>query len=107
MKNIFEILGKLKMYATRAISYISVINAAMLVFLVISQLRSLGLDFNFKLAVAIGMPMFFLGIMILGYIDHKSGIYAAESAAFFRRNPEWKEMMDRLKRIEDDKRNME
>ena len=76
------------------------INSAMIIFLVLAKLQ----DYGYKIYITAWIVPIFLGFFLLmilfGYIEDKTGFYREESHAAAKRNPFFKEIIDRLDRIE-------
>lgn len=104
MKSIFSRLrSKIvhsKIFIHRAMTWISIINAGMLLFLVLSQLEQYGFD------IRIGVwfvPIFIFTLLLMvvfGYLEYKLGFYQAETEVKTRRNPYFQKIEERLDRIE-------
>lgn len=85
----------LKFYITRSQSYLSIINACMILVVLLNQL---------KLSITKYVPVFiFLGVVVLitwGYIDNKLGLYHEEVLAINKRNPVQQKMFQRFDDLE-------
>ena len=89
-----------KIFIQRAMTWVSIINAGMLLFLVLSQLERYGINIQIKTWF---IPLFIctlLLMVIFGYLEYKLGFYQAETEAVTRRNPYFKRIEERLDRIE-------
>lgn len=101
MKNLKNKLMKFKIYIQRAMSWISILNAGMLLFLVFSTLEKYGYDINMRKYL---IPIFLatLGIMfILGYIEDKLELFNEENRIVSEKNPYFTDISKKLERIED------
>lgn len=89
-----------KLFMQRTMSWLALINSAMIIFLVLSKLQ----DYGFKIYITAWIiPIFivFVLLMILfGYIEDKTGFYREESYAAAKRNPFFEDIIERLDRIE-------
>ena len=81
-------------------SWMAVINSGMILFLVLSKLQ----DYGIKIYITAWFIPIYFGIiflmMVFGYIEDKAGLYREESRAVAARNPYFKEIIERLERIE-------
>jgi di/tricarboxylate transporter len=99
MKKIRDFLISLKVYFARTASYISLINSAMILFLLLSDLEKYGIDLEIKDWI---VPLFVLGIvsmLIFGYLEY-TFFFEAEQKKTSERNPYTKDIIARLERIE-------
>lgn len=90
-----------KVYAQRAMGYISLINAGMLLFLTASNLEKYGFDIKMEKYL---IPIFVVGasfLILVGYIEDKLGFFQEEHNVVQKRSPQMKEILERLERIED------
>jgi len=77
-----------KMYMSRSMAYITLINTAMLLFLMLSNLEQYGIDINLRFW---GVPIMLGGIIVLvlfGWFEDKVGIWTEESRVVTERNPQ-------------------
>ena len=100
LKKIRSKLVHSKLFINRTMSWISMINAGMLLFLVLSRLEVYGINID------IGkwfFPIFILTILLMlifGYMEDKLGFYKEESRAATRRNPYMNEIINKLDKID-------
>ncbi len=89
-----------KVWAQRTMSWMSIINSGMILFLVLAKLQ----DYGIKIAITRWfMPIFILIIVLMvlaGYIEDKAGFHREELKEITKRNPVYKEIIERLERIE-------
>ena len=89
-----------KIFSQRGISYISMINSGMILFILLSNLEKYGIDINitqwFFPIIIIGI----IGLIIIGYVEDKLGFFRTEVEASQKRNPQMNEILERLERIE-------
>ena len=89
---------ELKLYLTRANSYIIIVNTGMLLFLMIGRLE----DYGWEISKG-GMTGIFITLMItvitIGWLDSKLGFFREESRRTADRNPYWKEVIDGTKEV--------
>lgn len=99
-KKIRKLLAETKIYIQRSMSYVSILNSGMILFLMLSRLEDFGIDINLTQWF---FPLFILsifGAIAIGYVDVKLGFFSEESNAASKRNPVLFEMLTRLERIE-------
>jgi hypothetical protein len=79
----------------------SIANSGMLLYLVFGQVRNY-YGWNFDITYVFPMMFFgtILGLLVFGYFEDKSGIHQAEQQITYTRNPQLKEILERLERIE-------
>lgn len=94
----FLIYGKL--WIQRTMSWIAIVNSGMILFLVLSKLQ----DYGMKIYItAWFIPIYFAVIILMiffGYLEDKAGFHREEARAETMRNPYFKEIIERLDRIE-------
>ena len=85
-----------KMWISRTMSWISMINSGMILFLVLSKLR----DYGIKIYITKWFfPIYFLVIILMilfGYLEDRLGFYREESLAHSKRNPYFDEILKKL-----------
>ena len=97
MNKTIKILVRWKIYYDRARAYIGSVQFLMLAIILAKQFGiRLGL-----LGSVLLVFFFFAGCLIVGYIDTKLGIRAEEASNYNKENPEITEILERVKRIED------
>ncbi len=96
-----------KVLIHRALSWISVINAGMILFLVLSQLEKYGINLRItKWYLPLLIVTFFL-MIFFGYIEDRLGFTEEEAAVTTSKNPYIRDIVNRLERIENHLQNME
>jgi len=89
-----------KVFVQRSASYMTVISAGSLLFLVADSLKKYGFDYS----VFYLTPILFLGSvlvsLLLGYLDLKSGMYKQELQWGSENNPILVEILERIKKLE-------
>jgi len=93
-------LVRTKLYYQRALGYISIVNSAMLLFLLLSNLEKYGIDLDIK---QLFFPILIFGVLamiLFGYFEDKWGFLREETHFVSKRNPDMQEILDRLERIE-------
>jgi|TARA_B100001971_G_C18030718_1_gene452401 hypothetical protein len=89
-----------KMWIQRTMSWIAVVNSGMILFLVLSRLQ----DYGIKIHITAWFIPIYLGVILLmmlfGYIEDRAGLFREESRVAAARNPYFKDIIDRLDRIE-------
>jgi hypothetical protein len=103
MSKIKKIRSKIvhaKIFIQRSMGYIAILNSGMILFLVLSQLERYKIDIKLETWL---IPIFLFSMVVMvffGYFEDKMGFMEEENAAINRRNPEIKDIQDRLDRIE-------
>lgn len=90
-----------KVLIQRSMSYVAVLNSGMILFLMISRLENYGIDINLKKWF---IPIFIItlcGMIMVGFIDTKLGFFAEEKRRMHSKDPNMREIIQRLRRIED------
>ncbi len=107
MKPIIETFGKtrkslinMKLWMQRTMSWIALINSAMILFLVLSRFQDYGISIYITRWIIPIYIIVVLLMMLFGYIEDKVGFYRVESMENAKRNPYFKEILERLDRIE-------
>lgn len=83
-----EVFTKVKIYIQRSMSYMSLINAGLLIFIALNTLQQKGYSININ---AYGIPIFVgtLVLMILiGWLEVKFGFLKAEQEEYNKENPQ-------------------
>ena len=91
----------LKLYMSRALSYITLINTGMVLFLFLSNLEKYGIDIRIQEWI---IPLFLIGIFLLvlfGFLEDRLGFYSQEQRTTQSRNPYMTDIIERLDRIEE------
>ena len=95
-----KILVYSKVWAQRTMSWIAILNSAMILFLVLSKLQEYGL----KIAITKWfIPIFALLIVLLiffGYLEDRAGFHREEAHELAKKNPVYTDILERLERIE-------
>jgi len=89
-----------KIWAQRTMSWISIANSGMILFLVLSKLQDYGINIYITKWF---FPIFALTIFLLiflGYIEDKAGFHKEEMKTVSEKNPTFNEILRRLDRIE-------
>lgn len=89
-----------KLFIQRAKSYLTVVNSGMILFLFLSQLEKYGININIKQWIIPIFAITLILLLIFGYLEDRLGFYQEEARAQAKRNPYFKEINDRLERIE-------
>jgi len=103
IKTLISVRRKLirtKLYYQRALGYISIVNSAMLLFLLLSNLEKYGIDINIR---QLFFPILIFGVIMLvlfGYLEDRMGFLREETHFVSKRNPDMQEILDRLERME-------
>ena len=100
LSNIRSKIVHSKMFINRAMGWISIANAGMLLFLTLSNLEKYGVDIRLTDWF---IPIFIVTIILLGlfgFMEDKLGFFKEEIGVSARRNPFFTKIMERLDRIE-------
>ncbi len=92
--------AKLKMFMSRTVSYLGLINAGMILFLVLTRLEDYGVDIEIEKYFFLILLGGFLMLSIFGWIDDLLGLHELERGHAEKRNPYMKKVLERLDRIE-------
>ena len=91
-----------KLWIQRTMSWISIINSGMILFLVLSKLQ----DYGVKIYITAWFIPIYLAVVFLmilfGYLEDRAGFYREEARESAERNPYFKEIVGRLDKIERD-----
>lgn len=89
-----------KVWAQRTMSWIAVLNSAMILFLVLAKLQEYGI----KISITRWFIPIFIGLVVLmiffGYLEDRAGFHREEIHEIAKRNPVYNEILERLERIE-------
>ena len=89
-----------KIYYQRALGYISIINSSMILFLFLSNLEKYGIDIEIKNWFIPLLILGVLGLIFIGYIEDRLGIFEAENSVRTKKVPQTQIMIDKLETIE-------
>lgn len=95
-----EALIECKILIQRSMSYVSIINSGMILFLLLSQLQEYGVNIPITQWF---FPLFLMsiaGALAVGFVDTKLGFFTVENKRKTQRNPYFEEIIQRLERIE-------
>lgn len=100
----------LKMYFLRSVSYLALVNSAMLAFLMLSNLERYGIDINMR---TWALPIAVIGIttlILFGWLEDKLGLWSEENRIITARNPQIAELnkkmdalLEKVERLEGNK----
>ncbi len=93
---LLKLFVRWKIYYDRARAYIGAVQFLMLAVILAKQF---GYTLNL-LGTILLICCFFSGCLVIGYIDTKLGIRAEEASNYNNQNPEIKEILNTVKRIE-------
>ena len=95
-----KILIYSKLWIQRTMSWVAMINSGMILFLVLSKLQ----DYGIKIYITAWFIPIYIAIVLLmilfGYLEDRAGFYREESREAAKRNPYFREMLERLDKIE-------
>ena len=93
-------MAETKIRVQRSMSYISIINSGMILFLMLSRLKEFGINISLTQWF---FPLFIASIfaaIAVGHMDIKLGFFREESGAVAKRNPVLTDIQNRLESIE-------
>lgn len=97
-----KILIYSKIWIQRTMSWVAMINSGMILFLVLSTLQ----DYGIKIYITVWFIPIYIAVILLmilfGYLEDRAGFYREESKEAAKRNPYFKEILERLDKIERD-----
>ncbi|MBN1502872.1 hypothetical protein JW930_04970 [Candidatus Woesearchaeota archaeon] len=99
--NVRNFLINIKVYISRTSSYLSLLNTAMVLFLFLSNLEKYNIDIRIEDWI---IPIFIVVIILIiffGFLEDKLGFYSQEQKTVQSRSPYFKDINERLKRIEE------
>ena len=96
MFNFKRTMMTIKFYIQRSSSYLSIVNACMIL---VVMIRSLDLPLQQYLPLLIGLGA--IGLVVWGWLDNYLGLYHAEVLAINKRNPVQIKMFQRFDDIEE------
>jgi len=88
------------MFMSRTASYLALINAGMILFLVLSRLEDYGVDVEIEKYF---LPILILGFVVLGlfgWLEDKLGFHQLEREHVEKRNPYMNKILKKLDKIE-------
>ena len=89
-----------KVWAQRTMSWVAILNSAMILFLVLAKLQEYGIGVSITRWF---IPIFILLVILMilfGYLEDKAGFHREELQEITKRNPVYGEILERLERIE-------
>ncbi len=89
-----------KMYMSRTASYLALVNAGMILFLVLTRLEDYGMDIEIE---SYFLPILLGGFIILatfGWLEDHLGFHRLEREHIEKRNPYMDKILERLDQIE-------
>ena len=90
-----------KVFIKRSMSYVSILNSGMILFLLLSRLEDYGYDIVLETWF---FPIYFMGVLsliVLGYLDYRFGFHSEEQKISAERNPYMTDIIKRLDSIEE------
>jgi len=91
-----------KIFYQRSLSYVSLINSAMILFLFLSDLKKYNIFISIETWF---IPILIVGILLLigfGYLEDRFGFYRTEQQEVTQRTPQMNEILEKLKSLEKD-----
>lgn len=89
-----------KIFYQRSLSYVSLLNSAMILFLFLSDLKRYNIFISIETWF---IPILILGIFLLilfGYIEDRLGFYRAEQEGVTERTPQMNAILKKLEHVE-------
>lgn len=96
-----EFFTECKVNINRSLSYVTLINSGMILFLLLSRLQEYGISIHITKWF---FPIFLgtaLTMLLIGYLDFKLGFHREEAKRVTRRNPYFSEILEKLDKIEE------
>ncbi len=100
LKKVRNNIVKSKIWIQRSMSWISIINAGMILFLVLAKFQDYGVNIHITKWI---IPIYIFAILVMvvvGYFEDKMGFFKEEVREHTNRNPQMQEILERLDRIE-------
>ena len=100
IEKILKLLVRIKMYMARSMTYVGMINSAMILFLLLSNLEKYGIDIDLKSWM---IPLVIIGIVVLvvwGFIEDQIGLWRYEQKVSTDRNYHTNEILKKLTDME-------
>jgi hypothetical protein len=91
-----------KIFYQRSLGYISLVNSAMILFILLSDLKKYGVFIDIKTWF---FPILIGGIFLLilfGYLEDKLGFFRTEQEEATKRTPQMNAILEKLNHIEND-----
>ncbi|MCK5283768.1 MAG: hypothetical protein KAK00_10285 [Nanoarchaeota archaeon] len=98
--NLRSKLIHVKVYVNRALTYASLVNMGLILFLAMSNLEKYGIDIMLGKWLIPIILLIFLLLILVGYLEDKLGFFQEEQKVHAVRNPPITEILERLKKIE-------
>lgn len=89
-----------KIFAQRTMTYVSILNTMMLLFLILKSLKDYGFNLNLKIWFIPIMVVGLFMLVLIGYIEDRLGMYRMEIEAVHNRSPQLVEILAKVKDIE-------
>jgi hypothetical protein len=89
-----------KVWAQRTMSWIAVLNSAMILFLVLARLQEYGIEISITHWFIPLFILLFLLMILFGYLEDRAGFHREEIREISKRNPVFNDILARLDRIE-------
>jgi len=89
-----------KVYVQRSYSYITVLTMIMTLYLSISKFKESHPNLDLRILFIVSVVLVFVGIIIVGYLDQRWGVYKEEMRKLTGQNPQIMETLECVKRIE-------
>lgn len=100
LKKLRSKLVHAKVFASRVVTYLALVNAVMLLFLTVTDLKEYNIDINLKVWF---IPMLFImvGLMVfIGWLEDRMGFFKEESKVIMTRTPQIIETLEIVQRLE-------
>jgi len=100
LKQLRDLVMLWKIYLTRSLAYVSILNSVMILFLTLSDLKKYGIE------IAIGkwiIPIIITGtilLIVLGWVEDKLGAFSKENELRLDRWPQFNTILKKLDRME-------
>ncbi len=95
-----KVLVYSKVWAQRTMSWIALLNTAMILFLFLAKLQDYGIKVSITRWFIPALLLLLILMVFFGYLEDKAGFHREETHELAKRNPINHEILERLERIE-------
>ena len=100
IKKLFKLLVRTKVYVSRSMGYINMLNSAMILFLLLSGLEKYGIDLNIEKYYFLIMGLSIFCLVLWGIIEDRLGLWEYEQSVSQDRSPFNYKMKEQLSYIQ-------
>lgn len=95
-----KVFTKNKVFIQRAMSYMTILNSGMIMFLLLSKLQDYGIEIHITKWFFPIFVLSLLAMVLIGFLDYKFGFHREELRAAQAQNPYLVDISKRLENIE-------